>query len=165
MQSLRIWLLCLLAAIVYGILHDQVTARVCLEYFTVYHPPIFHTNDPTLLAFGWGVIATWWMGAILGAFITVAAQVGRLPKLVARELLRPLGVLLGSMGALALIAGIVGYHVGQDARFSAAYFAHNTSYGAGTLGTLVLVGWIIRERVRRGVKRLEGEKTSIPGHL
>ena len=63
MESLKIILLCVLAAIVYGILHDQVTARVCVEYFTIGHPPIFHTDDPTLLAFGWGVIATWWMGA------------------------------------------------------------------------------------------------------
>jgi hypothetical protein len=58
-ESLKIILLCIVAAIVYGILHDQVTARVCVEYFTIGHPPIFHTDDPTLLALGWGVIATW----------------------------------------------------------------------------------------------------------
>jgi hypothetical protein len=58
-ESLKIIVLCIVAAMVYGILHDQVTARVCVEYFTIGHPPIFHTDDPTLLAFGWGVIATW----------------------------------------------------------------------------------------------------------
>jgi hypothetical protein len=52
LESLKIILLCIEAAIVYGILHDQVTARVCVEYFTIGHPPIFHTDDPTLLAFG-----------------------------------------------------------------------------------------------------------------
>jgi hypothetical protein len=34
-QCLKIIMLCLLAAIAYGILHDQVTARVRVEYFTI----------------------------------------------------------------------------------------------------------------------------------
>ena len=50
-ETLKIVVLCIVSAIVYGILHDQVTARVCVEYFTIGHPPIFHTDDPTLLAF------------------------------------------------------------------------------------------------------------------
>jgi hypothetical protein len=33
--------------VVYGIVHDQVTARVCVEYFTVGHPPVFQTNSDT----------------------------------------------------------------------------------------------------------------------
>lgn len=37
-ESLKIVLLCIVAAIVYGILHDQVTARVCAEYFAIGHP-------------------------------------------------------------------------------------------------------------------------------
>ena len=73
-ESLKIVVLCIVAAIVYGILHDQVTARVCVEYFTIGHPPIFHTDDPTLLAFGWGVIATWWMGAILAVPAVLGVQ-------------------------------------------------------------------------------------------
>jgi len=32
MQFLRIVVACVLAAIAYGIVHDQVTARVCVEY-------------------------------------------------------------------------------------------------------------------------------------
>ena len=40
MQALLIILLCIFAAIVYGIIHDQITARVCIEYFTVGHPPV-----------------------------------------------------------------------------------------------------------------------------
>ena len=47
--------LCIAAAIGYGIAHDQVTARVCIEYFTIGHPPIFGTQSPTLLAIGWGI--------------------------------------------------------------------------------------------------------------
>jgi len=38
-------LLCIVAAVVYGVVHDQVTARVCVEYFTIGHPPVFDTAD------------------------------------------------------------------------------------------------------------------------
>ena len=61
-QSLKIILLCMASAVIYGICHDQVTTRVCVEYFTVGHAPIFHTESPTLLAFAWGTTATWWVG-------------------------------------------------------------------------------------------------------
>ncbi len=40
MEFAKIIGLCILAAIGYGIVHDQVTARICVEYFTVFHAPI-----------------------------------------------------------------------------------------------------------------------------
>jgi hypothetical protein len=52
MQTLAILVLCIISAVVYGILHDQVTARICVEYFTIGHPPVFGTESPTLLGFG-----------------------------------------------------------------------------------------------------------------
>ncbi len=58
MEELKIIILCLGAAVGYGIAHDQVTARVCVEYFTVGHPPVFQTDSPMLLGLGWGVLAT-----------------------------------------------------------------------------------------------------------
>src|SRR5436853_1440044 len=98
MESLKILLLCILAAITYGILHDQVTARVCVEYFTIGHPPIFHTDSPTLLAIGWGIIATWWVGLMLGIAAALAARTGSWPKLNASAFMRPIGILMAIMG-------------------------------------------------------------------
>ena len=66
MQFMAIVVLCIVSSVVYGIVHDQITARICVEYFTIGHPPVFETDDPTLLGLGWGVIATWWVGAGLG---------------------------------------------------------------------------------------------------
>lgn len=57
-EGAKIVFFCVLAAVVYGLLHDQVTAHLCVEYFSVAHPPVFHTGSPFLLALGWGVIAT-----------------------------------------------------------------------------------------------------------
>ena len=101
-ESLKIILLCIVASVVYGILHDQVTARVCVEYFTIGHPPIFQTDDPTLLAFGWGVIATWWMGLILSVPAVLASRLGSWPKFDAAHLVRPIGCLLIVMACSSL---------------------------------------------------------------
>ena len=76
MQSCKIVLTCVFAAVLYGIIHDQFTAHICVEYFSVFHPPVFSTTSPALLALGWGVIATWWMGAFLGVLLAIAARAG-----------------------------------------------------------------------------------------
>ena len=66
MEFIKILFFSVVAAIFYGILHDQVTAHICVEYFSIAHPPVFTTNSPFLLALGWGIIATWWVGLPLG---------------------------------------------------------------------------------------------------
>src|SRR3954449_4153763 len=109
MQFLLIILLCVLSAIFYGIIHDQITARICVEYFTIGHPPVFDTESPTLLGLGWGVIATWWVGLILGIPLAIAARAGRRPQRSAAELIRPILVLLACMAVTALLAGVVGH--------------------------------------------------------
>jgi hypothetical protein len=75
----------LFAAIAYGVIHDQVTARVCLEYFTIGHPALIRTSSPTLLALAWGFVATWWVGIPLGVIIAIAARHGGRPKLSAAQ--------------------------------------------------------------------------------
>src|SRR5215831_16421809 len=106
---------CLIAAAVfYGIVHDQITARVCLEYFTVFHPPIFPTNSPTVLGFGWGIIATWWVGTGLAIPLILAARAGSLPTLKAADLLRPIAALLAMMGVTAFTFGLLGYLLARN---------------------------------------------------
>src|SRR5262249_11114159 len=79
-EWLKIIGLGVVGAIAYGIAHDNVTARVCVEYFTIGHVPIFGTENPTLLALGWGVLATWWVGLGLGLLLALACRRGRRPK-------------------------------------------------------------------------------------
>jgi hypothetical protein len=154
MEAFKIVLLSIAAAVLYGVLHDQITARVCVEYFTIGHPPIFATEDPTLLALGWGVIATWWVGLFLGLPLALAARAGSRPRLSAGQLLRPLLILLGCVGLTALCAGVAGYWIGQSgsvrlppplfdkipaskhAAFLADLGAHLASYLFGFLGEL-----------------------------
>ena len=164
MEAIKIVILCVLSAVIYGILHDQVTARVCVEYFTIGHPPVFDTESPTLLAFGWGIIATWWVGLILGVPAALAARWGSLPKLNAFGLVRPIGGLLAVMGIASLLAGIVGYFMASAGKvwlveplastvptakhnaYVADLWAHMAAYGVGFFGGLALCGWIVFRR-------------------
>lgn len=163
-EHAKVILLCIVAAVVYGILHDQITARICLEYFTVFHPPVFSTQSPTLLAFGWGVIATWWVGLFLGLLLTLAARAGSRPKLTAATLVHPIGRLFTVMASSAFIAGVVGfllatYGLAREPvwmapalssstypRFMADWFAHIASYASGVLGGITLCVLQFRRR-------------------
>src|SRR5215472_606893 len=105
MQSLAIIFLAVAAAVGYGIIHDQITARICVEYFTIGHPRLINSDSPTVLAIFWGVVATWWVGLPLGLGLTVAARAGRRPKLKAQDLVIPVLRLLGCMLGVATVFG------------------------------------------------------------
>lgn len=164
MQPAAIILLSVGAAIGYGIVHDQVTARVCVEYFTIGHPPIFATDDPTLLGLGWGIIATWWMGLFLGILLAIVARTGSRPKRSVGSLVRPVLTLLSVMGVAALLAGVTGWMLARNniitltgplanelpadrhAVFLADLWAHSASYFVGFAGGLVAIARIWRSR-------------------
>ncbi len=166
MQFIAIILLGVLAAVFYGIVHDQVTARICVEYFTIGHPPVFVTENSTLLALGWGVLATWWAGLLLGVLLALAARLGTRPKLRAGDLLKPIGVLLFVMAVCAVIAGGIGGIIAsagwitlveplasqipreKHTAFLIDGWAHSASYLIGFIGAIVLVVRTIRKRGR-----------------
>ena len=162
----KIVVLGVVAAVCYGVLHDQVTARVCVEYFTIGHPPIFETNSPTLLALGWGVVGTWRLGVMLGLVTAAFARLGSRPGLSARQLAGPLAVLIGCVALLSLVFGIAGFLAyahgltSLDAtlasgvpesvrpRFVADLWAHRAAYMTSYFGSVVLWAWIARRRRR-----------------
>jgi H+/Cl- antiporter ClcA len=166
MKSVGIVLGCVIAAVVYGIIHDQITARICIEYFTIGHPPVFDTDDPTLLGVGWGVIATWWVGLLLGVPLALAARAGSRPTRSARSLVRPVVLLLMVMALCALIAGIAGWFLAQTGTillsgplaqrvpverhvsFLADAWAHLASYLVGFVGGIVTIVAVWRSRGR-----------------
>ena len=156
MQSILVILLCIGSAICYGIVHDQITARICVEYFIIGHPPVFGTDSPTLLGVGWGVIATWWVGLILGIPLALTARLGERPKRTAAWLVRPVAILLLVMACCAVLAGAIGYILARNkvvvllgplaaavpaekhVPFLVDLWAHNASYLAGFVGGIVL---------------------------
>ena len=164
LEALKIVLLAMAAAISYGVLHDLVTAHLCVEYFTVAHPPLFATRSPVLLALGWGVLATWWVGLALGVRLAAAARAGAAPGIGWRALRRPVALLMLVSAAAALGAGLLGFWLGANrlavppaewaelvpgdkhAAFVAAAAAHGASYAAGAAGGLVVALRTLRRR-------------------
>ena len=163
-----ITLLCIAAAIGFGIIHDQITVRICAAYFTVGHPPVFPTDDPTLLALGWGVLATWWVGMILGVALGVANVVGRRPMLPALAFRRPLAWTLIFVAATALLAGVAGNisaKLGwvslswpmrlqvpekQHVAFMTDLWAHAGSYVGGAVAGIALCVTTLKKRSKLG---------------
>jgi hypothetical protein len=163
-QFLAVIGLSVVAAVVYGIAHDLVTAHVCVEYFTIGHPPVFATSDPIELAIGWGIIATWWVGAGLGIVLALAAQAGSRERRTAQSLVRPLVKLSAIAGVCALAAGTAGYFLAHAQKLTlvgpivdalpadrrVAYIAdacaHLASYGVGFIGGLILSIQVWRSR-------------------
>jgi hypothetical protein len=174
-QFLSIIGLCVAAAVLYGLVHDQITARVCIEYFTQGHVRIFEHDDPTITGLYWGVVATWWVGVLLGIPLAMAARFGKRPQRSARSLVRLILLLLGVMAAFALASGIFGYMVGTMgnvagfiqqryepalwARFQACFFAHSMNYNVGFIGGGMAIAWVWVSRKPRGrnlLSRAEG---------
>ncbi len=156
---------------VFGVLMDQVSARLCPEYFTVLHSPIPGLTDPTLVGVVWGVLGAAGGGVALGYAAGLAATVGRRPPLSTRELVRPMVVTVGAVAAAVAITGVSvwynahGLGVRLDAAVGDAIPAqrhvaalnvgcyHLTAYAASVLGSVVLCVWVGRERAKRGSSR------------
>ncbi len=152
------------AAIVYGVIHDQVTVRICIEYFTIGHPPVFGIESPGELGLYWGVVATWWAGLMIGIPLAFCARAGSHPPRSVRSLYRPMCALLLAMAGFALVAGVMGwilasfgavYLVGPIAQavpqerhvaFLTDLWAHTASYAGGSIGGVWMCVRVWRSR-------------------
>jgi len=176
MQGIAIVFLCVVMAVIYGIIHDQITARICVEYFTVAHPPIFGTDDPTLLGLGWGVVATWWVGVLLGLPLAAISRLGPWPKRSVQSLIKLLTILMVTSGVVAFIGGTVGGSMARGGSLTLSGWltdaiphekhvafitdacAHTASYAAGFLGGGIII-------VLVGVQRWKAARRLLPQPL
>jgi hypothetical protein len=165
-EAAKIVGLCILSSIFYGIAHDQITARVYLPYFTDWppHAGVVASTDPSVVGLVWGIIATWWVGLILGIPLAYVATSGDRRILPWQKLVAPLATVLGisfaaaMLGlALSLATGFSVDHwiagpaveVGANEdlkRFSAVLVAHNVSYALGIVGGALLILFVLMKR-------------------
>ena len=161
MESAKIILRCALAAIIYGIIHDQIATRICLDYFTVALPPIFGTSSPTFIGLAWGVVGSWWVGGILGCLIAFSARLATRGRLSAPQVVPFVTWLVAAMAACTLISGVIGYYKGimpkqyfdvipipEQHRFVAVLWANNAAYLSGIFGSLAVCIIVIVKRIR-----------------
>jgi hypothetical protein len=162
----KVILLILCAAMFYGIIHDQITVRLCPEYFTLAHPPLFHSASPTLLALGWGSAAAVGIGAVFGVLLGLVSQSPGLPPIPIPRICNLILRLLSIMAVAAALAGCVGFHLSRLAiiscpsvwaefvpasrhnQFMAVWFAHCASYVVGLGGGAFLIFRIWDQRQR-----------------
>lgn len=151
-NSAKVILISILAAITYGIVHDEITAHLCVEYFTLAHPPLFHTDSPAILGLCWGITATIGVGFVLGVLLAAASQSGASPRYPIPALYRSISALLGTMAFSAALAAFIGFELSRHSVipfpssfayiipldrhdiFMAVWFAHSASYLVGFLG-------------------------------
>ncbi|SDL25756.1 hypothetical protein SAMN05421823_10533 [Catalinimonas alkaloidigena] len=164
MTTVKIIFSTLISAITYGIIHDMITAHLCVEYFTIGHPRVIESESPVLLALLWGVIATWWVALPMGILIAGFSQFGKKPTLEFRDVIKLILKLLLIMFGIALIAGVVGYVLTEldiiylvlrlaeqldpsvHSKFLAVGWAHTSSYLSGIIGTIIVCTIISKKR-------------------
>jgi hypothetical protein len=165
MESIKIIAFSIAAACVYGIAHDLVTAHVCIEYFLPpMHPIIVPTDSPFLLALIWGIVATWWVGLLLGIPLAVVCRFGQRPKLTVKNIVRPVLFLLIILYIVSMLLGVVGYIAGQmkwiwllppladavvperHALFLFDLWAHLAAYVLGAIGGIMLMYRLWKKR-------------------
>jgi hypothetical protein len=153
---------------------EMRTVAICLDRgqpgSREFHPDIFHTQSPTLLALGWGVVATWWVSLFLGIMLAIAARSRSRVKLTASHIFPLLLKLLAIIAIFALAAGIIGYFlqglgmeyyataIQKQIRhtFYAALWAHEMSYPTGLIGGITLSIIVWRSR------RTQGRRETLP---
>lgn len=151
----------------YAAVQDQVSARLCPEYFTHFHNPIPGLTDPTLTGIAYGFLGAWWGGALFGYFAGITATVGKRPPLTVRELLLPMGLAVLAVagvtavtgGAVALYADGLMVEVNQYAAgpvpaerrrwLLVVSSYHLAAYVSAVVASLTCCVWIAQERARR----------------
>ena len=119
-EAVRIIGMTVLTGVSYGIANDMVACRDCIEYFTVGHfydgkklqnRPL-NTLNPNLNALAWGMIATFHVCAIAGAFFALLAR-APLPGLDIKITSAQLAPCLAIGAATALLVSHIGSRIAQ----------------------------------------------------
>jgi len=169
-EAFRVVALCVLAAVAYGIIHDEFTAHLCVEYFTVAHPHLFSTQSAELLGVAWGITGTWWLGLLLGIVMAHVSTVDSgSPKLTASFLAGRIALIVVVTAFSAIVSGITVYYIALSSHmilpdpnvptekhtvFYAVWAAHLASYFAAISMSLLVVLNVWSIRMRTVVKAL-----------
>jgi hypothetical protein len=106
-------LLAILLAAIYGVIHNQITYSIAPEYFTIFKFDQFGFSDwgmqsPRLTTALIGILATWWMGLFLGAFLSILGLIHSDYKTMFRFVMRSIYITF----LVTILSGVLGYVVG-----------------------------------------------------
>ena len=144
---------------VYGVLHDHITYSIGREYYTNLKFKQFQFADfgcgDRVFVSCIGFLATWWVGFIIGWFLSRRLIPNQLPGIAFRSVFRG-GAIVFACGALAGMVGyLYGLWRGPDSDYSAwlpiakrfqitdiwafvrVAYIHNASYLGGLIGLII----------------------------
>lgn len=176
-EIIKIMTLAIGAGALYGILHDQVTARICLEYFSrgfhqtnVYYWPstgilgaakgiLQTTKSPTVTACIWGPIATFEVGLYSGALLAAVSRFGERDKYTAKKLIKPMTTVMAVTGICSALAlsipsnnNYIEFTQGVSPEnlnsFLRCASAHTTAYTVGAIATVSAALWVLYQRLK-----------------
>jgi hypothetical protein len=161
------------AALLYGIINDQITVTISWEYF-YYGKELSKQLGPAIppdaLALRWaaakvGMMATWSAGLIFGVALLLSNNPSRsLPRLpYARLVWVGLPTMLGTAATCGIIGGLLGYrgalarlspdfldmvraNIFRPSHFMATWGVHLGGYVGGLLGTVIAMGLVLHQR-------------------
>lgn len=133
------------AAALFGALHNQASFTVAPSYFHEFKFLQFGTPEALRTRLGAsivGVLASWWMGLILGPLILAFAIISRPPRAMVRRFLLATAVVFTAAtvsSAAGLAVARLGL-LGRQTDFAAAGFMHNGAYLGAVLGAIFAAG-------------------------
>jgi hypothetical protein len=134
----------IILAALYGALHNQISFTISNEYFTNNKFIQFGIENiqPRIGASLVGILATWWMGIIIGLPLSLVALIYKKPKDMLFSTYKAYLVIIITVviaGISGIIYGIISISNEQPASsyyFTLAGTMHNFSYLGGLLGIL-----------------------------
>ena len=160
----------IVACMIYGLIHAIVATQIPIIYYAAFYPlPEGLIENPLLLGLILGIATSWWLGLSMGFVFSLACRKGDKPKLVWKDLIKPIRKYLVVAICCTAIAGSVGYwfsvigilqlpdaiyHVimdDEEAGFWSVGFMNLTGYGAACVGCIWVVLQIRSTRQRLSV--------------
>lgn len=152
-KAFRIVAISLGGTVGYAVIQDQITTRICFEYFTVAHPVLLGLpQHPTVLGLAWGVLGSLF-GAIFGGIsLAFCCHLGKRPLLPAKKAAIIVLAVLIVMGLTTVISGTIGSQLASSGKipvdetlgydippdkhvaFWTVAYAHFGTYSAGISG-------------------------------
>ena len=157
MQKLVFFPVLLVAACVvaasYGAIHNQISYTVSPWFFVSsqfgkFHIPagMWNRTGATLV----GILATWWMGLVIGIPVLLLGLILPGWKAYVRHSLFAFGLVAATAWAVGLGALAVARFALECSDTGQAGIMHNFSYVGGGVGLLVAIAYLIVVRVRWG---------------
>lgn len=152
-------------ACLFGVIHDHITYTISPEYYTKFKFSQFGLDSSPVigneryLVTLTGIIATWWVGAILGGVFSFMSLVLKTWKIMLKICLKAMGLTIGITALFAFSGYLYGkfillksgelmniYDVKDFDAFIKVGAIHTASYMGGFVGMIIGAIYIVQKR-------------------